>query len=98
MSVGGAAISPRLTRDLIEFFRGGPLDALRERHRLDTLTSREHEVLAAMARGWTNTEIARHMRLAPTTVKTHVSRILTKTGARDRLQAVVLALNAPGCE
>ncbi|MER5539578.1 response regulator transcription factor [Streptomyces mirabilis] len=94
VAVGGAAISPRLTHRLIEFLRARPVDVFREWHRLDTLTSREREVLSAMARGWTNTETAQHMCLAPTTVKTHVSRILTKTGARDRLQAVVLALNA----
>jgi DNA-binding NarL/FixJ family response regulator len=58
---------------------------------LDQLTDRELELLRSMAKGLPNAEIAHELYLAETTVKTHVARILAKPGARDRVQAVVLA-------
>jgi DNA-binding NarL/FixJ family response regulator len=84
---GDALLAPEITRRVIAAFaRPGRPPA-----RLAELTPREHEVLIALAGGATNAEIAAALHLGETTVKTHVSRVLTKLGARDRTQAVVLA-------
>jgi DNA-binding NarL/FixJ family response regulator len=89
---GEAVIAPSTTKRLIEKF----VDAVRESEaptqaRLSTLTQREREVLLEIARGLSNTEIATKFVLSEATVKTHVGRILSKTGLRDRVALVVLA-------
>ena len=91
VAAGDALLAPGVTRRLIaEFARlGGPRAASRKH--IEGLTDRESEVLALVARGMSNGEIAGHLVVAEQTVKTHVSRILMKLGLRDRTQAVVLA-------
>ena len=87
---GDALLAPSITRRLIEDWTSRrPPDA--QDPRLAELTAREKEVLRCIGKGYTNTELAAHFFLAEATIKTHVGRILTKTGARDRVQAVVLA-------
>jgi len=90
---GDALLAPEITRRVIATFArpGGPPAPGQEGRRLDDLTPREHEVLVLLAGGATNAEIAAALHLGETTVKTHVSRVLMKLGARDRTQAVVLA-------
>jgi DNA-binding NarL/FixJ family response regulator len=91
VAAGDALLAPGVTRRLIaEFARlGAPRAASRKN--LDGLTERETEVLALVARGLSNAEIAAHLVVAEQTVKTHVSRILMKLALRDRAQAVVFA-------
>ena len=94
---GDAVVAPSLTRRLLDTYvqhlpdtgPGASSPSLDER--LARLTEREREILTVIGQGWTNTEIASRLHLAESTVKTHVSRILAKTGARDRVQAVILA-------
>ena len=90
VAAGDAMLAPGVTRRLIaEFARmGAPRGPNRK---LEGLTERESEVLALVARGLSNAEIAGRLFVAEQTVKTHVSRILMKLGLRDRTQAVVLA-------
>jgi DNA-binding NarL/FixJ family response regulator len=90
---GDALLSPTITRRLISEFvarRPNPGSSTR----LSMLTNRERDVLALVARGLSNDEIAAHMVISPTTAKTHVSRAMTKLHARDRAQLVVLAYEA----
>jgi DNA-binding NarL/FixJ family response regulator len=89
---GDALLAPRVTRRLMEEFLQRPSHVpARPPAGLDTLTDREREVLVAVARGLSNTELADRLYISPATAKTHVSRLLTKLGARDRAQLVVLA-------
>lgn len=88
---GDALLAPELTRRVIATFSRPGSVTPPDPKRLDDLTPREYEVLVAMAGGATNAEIAAALQLGETTVKTHVSRVLMKLGARDRTQAVVLA-------
>jgi DNA-binding NarL/FixJ family response regulator len=86
---GEALIAPSVTKRLISEFARRPESA--EVDGLDELTERELEVLAQVARGLSNAEIAEELYVSETTVKTHVSHILTKLHLRDRVQAVVVA-------
>jgi DNA-binding NarL/FixJ family response regulator len=89
---GGSVLPPRLTRALIEAVREqDSFDEPDRGRRLSHLTERETEVLAALASGWSNAQIAERLSIAPTTLKTHISNILTKIGAHTRVQAVVFA-------
>jgi DNA-binding NarL/FixJ family response regulator len=87
---GDALLAPAITRRLISEFVARRPDPDRGTS-LDMLTKREREVVALVARGLSNDEIAAHMVISPTTAKTHVSRAMTKLHARDRAQLVVLA-------
>lgn len=89
---GESLLAPSATRSLIDTYVSRPQPAApREHAGLDELTPREREVLALIATGQTNAEIADGLHLSPLTAKTHVSRILMKLGARDRVQLVVIA-------
>jgi DNA-binding NarL/FixJ family response regulator len=87
---GDALLSPSITRRLIQEFAvsRAPRESPRE---LGELSPRELEVFRLLARGMSNREIADHLIVGETTIKTHVTRILTKLGVRDRVHAVVLA-------
>jgi DNA-binding NarL/FixJ family response regulator len=87
---GEALLSPSVTRTLIGEFVARPPDRASARG-LEHLTRREREVTALAAHGLTNEEIAVHMVISPFTAKTHISRAMTKLGARDRAQLVVFA-------
>ena len=91
---GEALLSPRVTRRLVAEFAKRPAVAVEAAHRLDGVTEREREVLVLIARGLSNTEIAAELYLSIATVKSHVGRLLTKLGARDRAQLVIAAYEA----
>lgn len=89
---GDSVVAPSTTRRLLEHFAATLPDAAAPTDdRLASLTEREREVLTLVGRGLSNTEITEHLVVAEATVKTHVGRILAKTGSRDRVQLVVLA-------
>lgn len=99
---GDAIVAPSVTRRLLDKF-ANRLPSVRDAAPppgLDTLTQREREVLAHVARGQSNAEIAAELVVSETTVKTHVGNVLAKLGLRDRVQAVVYAyetgLSRPG--
>jgi DNA-binding NarL/FixJ family response regulator len=91
---GDALLSPAITRRLISEFVARPPDAVAAATGMETLTSREREVMALAAHGLSNDEIAGAMVISPATAKTHVSRAMIKLGARDRAQLVVFAYQA----
>jgi DNA-binding NarL/FixJ family response regulator len=88
---GDALLSPTITRRLIAEFAGRPEQRRIRSADLDSLTEREREVMALVAAGRNNDEIAADLYVSPATAKTHVSRAMAKLGARDRAQLVVLA-------
>jgi DNA-binding NarL/FixJ family response regulator len=88
---GEALLAPSVTRRLIEQFVSRPERHIAAGDALGELTAREREVLALVAKGRSNAEIAGELSMSPATAKTHVSRLLTKLGARDRAQLVVVA-------
>ena len=92
---GEALLAPKVTRRLIEqFVQQQPAVPASSHPGLGMLTDREREVLGAVARGLSNSEIAEHLFMSHATAKTHVSRLLTKLDARDRAQLVMLAYEA----
>jgi DNA-binding NarL/FixJ family response regulator len=91
VAAGDSLLAPAVTRRLVERFVRTPGPTAQQRLDLDRLTDREREVLLLVARGLSNAEIAAELFLSEATVKTHVTRMLTKLGLRDRVQAVVLA-------
>lgn len=94
---GDAVVAPSTTRRLLDHFLAGPTApraSLETERRLASVTEREREVLGLIARGLSNPEIARTLVVSEATVKTHVSRLLAKTGSRDRVHLVLLAFEA----
>jgi DNA-binding NarL/FixJ family response regulator len=89
VAAGDALLSPTVTRRVIQTFAGMPRPAPPKE--LDELSEREREVFRLMVRGLSNAEIGQELFISETTVKTHVTHILSKLGLRDRVQAVVLA-------
>ncbi|MFE7458767.1 response regulator transcription factor [Kitasatospora albolonga] len=100
VAAGGSWLGPRHTRRLTEEYRritrlrseAGPPQPPVEGEAAGRLSEREHEVLALVGEGRTNHEIAERLTLSPLTAKTYVSRIMTKLGARDRVQLALLAV------
>jgi DNA-binding NarL/FixJ family response regulator len=99
---GDAVLTPRITRDLVDRFAGASVAEAGRRvpsPRFADLTARETEVFGHVAQGLTNAEIARTLVLTEATVKTHVTRVLTKLGLRNRVEVVIYAyesgLNLP---
>lgn len=90
-AVGDALLAPAVTRRLIERFARPAAGDAGLRDRMAALSDREREVLTQVACGKTNAEIARALFIGDATVKTHIARMLAKLGARDRIQAIVMA-------
>ena len=91
VAAGDALLAPSVTRQLIGEFARRPESDRPPPATLEVLTDREREVLALVARGWSNAEIAERLYLSAATAKTHVGRLLMKLQARDRTQLVVIA-------
>jgi DNA-binding NarL/FixJ family response regulator len=92
VAAGDALLAPGVTRRLIEEFAGRR--AAHQVRRISGITERERQVLTLIGRGMSNAEIAAHLYVSAATVKTYVSRLLAKLGARDRAQLVIAAYEA----
>jgi DNA-binding NarL/FixJ family response regulator len=88
---GGSLLAPSITRRLIDQFAERRVLNATVASRLERLTDREREIVVALARGASNSEIAARLFIGPATVKSHVSSVLTKLGLRDRIQIVIFA-------
>jgi DNA-binding NarL/FixJ family response regulator len=88
---GDALLSPSVTRRVVREFANRPSRTVKPHPQLDTLTDREREVVALVAEGLSNEEIAARLVISPATARTHVSRAMVKLGSRDRAQLVVFA-------
>lgn len=86
---GEALIAPSVTVRLLEAFAGARTESPAQP--IDPLTEREEEVLAAVARGWTNAEIAERLFISLSTVKSHIASLMTKLGVRNRVEIAVWA-------
>jgi DNA-binding NarL/FixJ family response regulator len=91
VAAGDALLAPSVTRRLIAHFTTRARAPSKAHRGLEELTEREREVLSLVAQGLSNAELAEMLHISLPTAKTHVSRILTKLGARDRTQLVILA-------
>ncbi len=91
VAAGQQLVAPAIARRLVERFVHRPPAAIARPATLTELSDRELEVMQLIAKGLTNAEIAAQLAIGETTVKTHVSHIIAKTGARDRVQVVVAA-------
>jgi DNA-binding NarL/FixJ family response regulator len=91
ISRGEALLAPTVTRSLLDRFAGLHAPSAELRSALGELTPREGEVLALVGAGLTNGQIAERLVITPATAKTHVNRVMTKLGARDRAQLVIAA-------
>jgi DNA-binding NarL/FixJ family response regulator len=94
VAAGDALLSPGATRRLLAEFASRPERRVATPASLQVLTERERDVLAAIADGASNDEIADRLVISPATVRTHITRVLSKLGARDRAQLVVMAFEA----
>ncbi|NKE59483.1 response regulator transcription factor [Lentzea sp. PSKA42] len=92
LASGGAYLAPKVAARMISRFRGGRISE--SRTRVEALTARERDVLALLGEGLSNAQIARRLNLVEGTVKGHVSAILTRLGAENRVQAAIVAHEA----
>ncbi|MCC6339844.1 MAG: response regulator transcription factor [Acidimicrobiia bacterium] len=91
VAAGDALLAPSVTRRLISEFTGRRQASAELRDRFESLTSRERDVLGLLAQGLSNAEIAAHLFVGESTVKTHVAHVLMKLVVRDRVQAAIAA-------
>ena len=94
VAAGEGLLAPAVTTRLIAEFAGTAAPDRSKAATLDRLTGRERDVLTALARGWSNAEIADDLHITPATVKSHVAAVLAKLELRDRVQAVIFAYDS----